>query len=100
MISLYKSLWVSLTLFLLGFCSLIIRRNLFFILISLEIIINSIAFFWVIVGEYWRTLDGQIMYIVIITVAAAEASIALIILFNISQYYKTLNLDKLSEKHK
>ncbi|WP_343126647.1 NADH-quinone oxidoreductase subunit NuoK [Buchnera aphidicola] len=100
MISLYNSIFFSLILFFLGFISLIIRRNFFFMLISLEIMTNSIAFLWVIVGKYWGNIEGQIMYIVIVTIAASEASVALMIMLNIYQKYKTLNINKLSENNK
>jgi NADH-quinone oxidoreductase subunit K len=59
-----------------GLTGLVIRRNLLFMLISLEIMINAAALAFVVAGSYWGQTDGQIMYILAISLAAAEASMA------------------------
>ncbi|ANZ22393.1 NADH:ubiquinone oxidoreductase subunit K [Buchnera aphidicola (Diuraphis noxia)] len=97
MISLFHGLFLSLVLFVLGLTSLMIRRNIFFILISLEIMINAVALALVFVGNYWQQSDGQIMYIFAITLAASEASIALALLLQFYRRQKILNIDILSE---
>lgn len=100
MISLGYGLCIPLILFTLGFLFLMIRRNLLFIFLGLEIMTNSISVAWVIIGSYWNHIDGQIMYILVISVASIEAGIALILLMNIYQRYKTLDIDILSEINK
>lgn len=60
---------------MLGLTGLVIRRNLLFMLISTEIMINAAALAFVVAGSYWGQADGQIMYILAISLAAAEASI-------------------------
>ncbi|QCI23718.1 NADH-quinone oxidoreductase subunit NuoK [Buchnera aphidicola (Macrosiphoniella sanborni)] len=97
MISLFHGLFLSLILFVLGLTSLIIRRNILFILISLEIMINAVGLALIVVGSYWKQVDGQIMYIFTITLAAAEASIALAFLLQLYRQKKTLNVDILNE---
>ncbi|QIQ41211.1 MAG: NADH-quinone oxidoreductase subunit NuoK [Buchnera aphidicola (Aphis urticata)] len=97
MISLFHGLCVSLILFMLGLTSLIVRRNMLFILMSLEIMINAAALSLVIVSTYWKQPDGQIMYIIAITLAASEASIALALLLQLYRNKKTLNVNLLSE---
>jgi NADH-quinone oxidoreductase subunit K len=99
MISLFQGLFLSLVLFVLGLTSLMIRRNILFILISLEIMINAVGLALVCAGSYWQQPDGQIMYIFVITLAASEASIALALLLQFYKRQKTLNVDILSEMH-
>jgi NADH-quinone oxidoreductase subunit K len=99
MVSLFHGLFLSLILFILGLTSLIIRRNILFILISLEIMMNAAVLALIVVSSYWHQVDGQIMYIFSITLAASEASIALALLLQIYRRYKTLNIDILSEMH-
>ncbi|WP_343154395.1 NADH-quinone oxidoreductase subunit NuoK [Buchnera aphidicola (Aphis aurantii)] len=97
MISLFHGLFLSLILFILGLTSLIVRRNVLFILISLEIMMNAAALALVIVSTYWKQPDCYIMYILAITLAAAEASIALALLLQLYRSKKTLNVNVLSE---
>jgi NADH-quinone oxidoreductase subunit K len=84
-------------LFFLGFLCLVIRKNVLYLLIGLEIMINSIALSLVFIGNYWNQINGQIMYIFIITIAASEASIGLAFLINIYKHKNTLNIDSLRE---
>lgn len=99
MISLFEVLFVSLILFILGLTSVMVRRNILFMLISLEIMINAAGLSLIAVGSYWSQVDGQIMYIFAITLAASEASIALALLLQLYKRYKTLNINILSEMH-
>ncbi|CAL4042334.1 NADH-quinone oxidoreductase subunit K [Buchnera aphidicola (Phyllaphis fagi)] len=100
MISLFYALLFSSILFLIGLISLIIFRNLLFMFISLEIMMNAISLAFVFTSSYWHQVDGQIMYILSITLSAIEASISLSLLL---QCYRrnnnTLNIDELSEIH-
>lgn len=72
MIPLQHGLILAAVLFVLGFTCLVLRRNLLFMLIGLEIMINSAALAFVVGGSYWGQTDGQIMYILAISLAAAE----------------------------
>ncbi|CAL4319490.1 NADH-quinone oxidoreductase subunit K [Buchnera aphidicola (Periphyllus testudinaceus)] len=100
MITISNGLILSTILFCLGFLCLVMRRNLFYVLLGLEIMINSVAFFLVFIGNYWNQIDGQIMYIFIITIAAAEAGIGLAFLINIYKYKNTLDMDTFRERKK
>ncbi|NIH40990.1 MAG: NADH-quinone oxidoreductase subunit NuoK [Buchnera aphidicola (Periphyllus aceris)] len=100
MIIILNGLILSIILFCLGFLCLIVRRNLLYVLLGLEIMINSLALFFVVIGNYWNQIDGQVIYIFIITIAASEASIGLAFLINVYKYKKTLDIDILSEMKK
>lgn len=84
-------------LFVLGLTGLVIRRNLLFMLISTEIMINAAALAFVVAGSYWGQADGQIMYILAISLAAAEASIGLALLLQLHRRRQNLNIDSVSE---
>ena len=97
MIHLQHGIILALILFLIGLTGLMIRRNLLFVLISLEIMINAAALAFVVAGSYWRQADGQVMFILSISLAAVEASIGLALLLRLYRYRQTLNIDIVSE---
>ncbi|MCP9267165.1 NADH-quinone oxidoreductase subunit NuoK [Xenorhabdus sp. XENO-1] len=97
MIPLEHGLILAAVLFVLGFVCLIVRRNLLFMLIGLEIMINASALAFVVAGSYWLQPDGQVMYILAITLAAAEASIGLALLLQLYRRRQSLNIDIVSE---
>ncbi|XBC44514.1 MAG: NADH-quinone oxidoreductase subunit NuoK [Buchnera aphidicola (Schlechtendalia peitan)] len=99
MIPLSHGLILSSILLILGLTSLLIHKNILLILISLEIMINAVALALVTVGSYWNQVDGQIMYILVITLGASESGIGLALLVQCYRRFKTLNINKLSEMH-
>ena len=97
MIPLHHGLILAAVLFILGFTGLVIRRNLLFMLIGLEVMINAAALAFVVGGSYWNQPDGQVMYILAISLAAAEASIGLALLLQLHRQRQDLDIDKVSE---
>ena len=84
-------------LFSLGLAGLMIRRNILYVLMSLEIMMNAAALAFVVAGARWEQPDGQVMFIMVITLAAAEASIGLAILLQLYRRFRTLDIDAASE---
>ncbi len=78
-------------LFVIGLCGVMVRRNFLFMLMSLEIMMNAAALAFVVAGSRWVDPDGQVMFIFILTLAAAEVSIGLAILLQF--YHKRGHLD-------
>ncbi len=66
--------------FVVGLTGLVIRRILLCRLIGLEIMINASALAFVVAGSNWGQTDGQLMYILAISLAASESSIGLALL--------------------
>ncbi|MXP67311.1 NADH-quinone oxidoreductase subunit NuoK [Pantoea sp. Aalb] len=99
MVPLQHALIISAILFVLGITSLILRRNLLFMLINIEIMLNAAALALVVAGSYWGQADGQVMYIFTISLAASEASIGLALLLQLYRSRQTLNIDILNEMH-
>jgi NADH-quinone oxidoreductase subunit K len=84
-------------LFVVGLAGVLIRRNLLFILMSIEIMMNATAMAFVIAGARWVQPDGQIMFILILTLAASEAAIGLAIVIQLYRRYQSLDVDAASE---
>ena len=84
-------------LFSLGLIGLMVRRNILFMLMSLEVMMNATALAFIVAGSRWGQPDGQVMFILVITLAAAEASIGLSILLQLYRRFNTLDVDAASE---
>jgi NADH-quinone oxidoreductase subunit K len=96
-IPLEHGLAVAGVLFCLGLAGLLVRRNILFVLMSLEVMMNSAALAFVVAGSRWAQPDGQVMFILVISLAAAEASIGLAILLQLYRRFHTLDIDAASE---
>ena len=83
-------------LFALGLAGLLVRRNLVFILMSLEIMLNATGLAFVVAGARWGGADGQILYIFVLTLAAAEVSVGLALLLQIHRRYASVDADEAS----
>lgn len=84
-------------LFVTGFAGLLVRRNILFVLMCLEIMMNAAALAFVVAGARWGQPDGQVMFIMILTLAAAEAAIGLAIVFQVYRRFHTMDIDAASE---
>jgi NADH-quinone oxidoreductase subunit K len=84
-------------LFVVGLVGVLIRRNLLFVLMSIEIMMNAAALAFVVAGSRWVQPDGQIMFIFILTLAASEAAIGLAIVIQLYRRYQSLDVDAASE---
>jgi NADH:ubiquinone oxidoreductase subunit K len=85
-IQLLKLLSISIVLFLISMFGLfLLRRNLIVILMSIELLLLSVNFNFIIFSIYLDDIIGQIFTLLILTVAAAESSIGLAILV---MYYR------------
>ena len=84
-------------LFVLGLAGLLMRRNLLFILVSIEIMLNGTGVAFVAAGSRWGQPDGQIMFLFILAAAAAEVSVGLALLLRFFRQRNTLDTDAASE---
>lgn len=84
-------------LFSLGLASLLVRRNLIFVLMSLEVMLNAAGLAFVAAGSRWHQADGQVVFLFILAMAAAEVSVGLALVMQIYRRFKSLDVDELSE---
>ena len=80
-------------LFVLGLIGVLVRRNIVFMLMSVEIMLNAVGIAFVVAGARWGQPDGQIMFIFILTMAAAEVSVGLALVIQLYHNLKTLDAD-------
>ncbi|MFT6114622.1 MAG: NADH-quinone oxidoreductase subunit K [Candidatus Azotimanducaceae bacterium] len=80
-------------LFLIGLLGVMVRRNIIFILMSLEIMLNACGLAFVVVGARWGQPDGQIMFMLILSIAAAEVTVGLGLLLQVHRRMQTLDID-------
>ena len=92
-IPLEHGLLLSAMLFCLGLIGVMIRRNFIFILMSLEIMLNAAAMAFVLAGAKWGQPDGQVMFMLILSVAAAEVAVSLGLLLQFYRRFRTLDID-------
>ena len=83
-------------LFVLGLAGVLVRRNIVFMLMSVEIMLNAAGLAFVAAGSRWGAVDGQVMFIFILTMAAAEVSVGLALVLQMYHSFKTLDADALS----
>ncbi|MBI4785913.1 MAG: NADH-quinone oxidoreductase subunit NuoK [Chloroflexi bacterium] len=88
---------VAAILFALGLVGLLVRRNIVFILLSLEIMLNAAGLAFVAAGSRWGQADGQVMFIFILAMAAAEVSVGLALVLLLYRRWKSLDADQASE---
>lgn len=84
-------------MFSLGLIGLLVRRNLIFMLMSLEVMLNAAGLAFVVAGSRWQQADGQIAFLFILTMAAAEVSVGLALILQLYHHFKSLDADLLNE---
>ena len=86
-------------LFLLGLIGVLVRRNVMFLLMSLEVIMNAAGLAFVSAGARWGAPDGQIMFMFILALAAAEVAVALGIVVQLARRFESLDVDNADEMY-
>lgn len=96
-VGLYHYLVVSALLFSFGIYAVTTRRNAIAVLLGIELILNSANINFVAFARFGIfSMDGQIFALFIIIMAAAEAAVALAIVLNIYNNFKSINVDEAS----
>ena len=92
-------LFVSTALFFIGCYGFFTRRNMITMLMSIEQILNSVNINFVAFNKYLypQHLDGVFFTIFIITIAAAEAAVAIAIIINLYRSHKSIDVDDATE---
>ncbi len=78
-------------LFCTGLVGVLVRRNIIFILLSIEVMLNACGLAFILAGSYWRQPDGQAMYFFILTMAAAEVAVGLSLVLQIYHHFGSLD---------
>ncbi len=87
---------ISAVLFALGLAIVITRRNAVLVLMGVELMLNASNINFVAYSKY-SDISGQFFALFVIVVAAAEVAVGLAIILRVYRYFKTIDLDQVSE---
>lgn len=94
MISLASYLFISLILFVCGLTVMVARKNIIAMLLGIELILNSAALNFAAYTRFLnQNLDGHIVSLFIIIIAAAEAAVGLAIVIRFFQIKESIHID-------
>ena len=88
---------VAVILFVLGLIGVLTRKNIIFMLLSVEIMLNAAGLAFVAAGSKWQQADGQVMFLFIVSMAAAEVSVGLALVMQAYHQHKTLDVEEIRE---
>jgi NADH-quinone oxidoreductase subunit K len=92
-IELSHYLLLSAVLFAIGVMGVLTRKNLIVILMSVELMLNSVNLTFVAVARYTADLSGQVIVFFVMCVAAGEVAVGLAILISIWRHRGTMHID-------
>jgi NADH:ubiquinone oxidoreductase subunit K len=99
MVPITHFLVVSTLMFFIGIYGFLTRRNLITVLMSVELILNSVNINFVIFNRYLYPdqLQGQFFALFIVAIAAAEASVAIALIINIYRRFTSIEVDNVDK---
>lgn len=90
-------LLVALVLFSVGLLGVLLRRNLVIILLSIELMLNSVNLIFVAASHFLGSGDGRIFVFFVLTVSAAEVAVGLALVIAIFRRTGSIDIDELRE---
>jgi NADH-quinone oxidoreductase subunit K len=87
---------LSAVLFSLGVIGVLVRRNIIIVLMSIELMLNSVNINLIAFSAQWQNTVGQVFAVFVIAVAAAEAAVGLGILLAFYRNKETVNIDEMN----
>ncbi len=96
MVTLQHYLFLSAALFTLGVIGVMLRRNLIIILMSLELMLNAVNLSFIAFARFLDSVEGQIVVLFVMVVAAAEVAVGLAILVTVFRQRGTVNVEDIN----
>ncbi len=96
MIPLSYYITVSTVMFVIGLVGVLIRKNFLIILFSIELMLNAANINLIAFSRHHGEIDGQVISLFIITIAAAEAAVGLAIIIVLFRKKAVTNVDELN----
>jgi len=98
-IPLQAFLLTSTLMFFIGIYGFLTRKNLITMLMSIELILNSVNINFVAFNKYLypQNLQGHFFTLIIIAIAAAEAAVAIAIIINIYRNFRSIDVDNVDQ---
>ncbi len=88
-----SALILAAVLFAIGLTGVLVRRNIVFMLLSIEIMLNAAGLAFIVAGSCLNQPDGQVMYFFVLSMAAAEVAVGLGLVLRMYRKFKSLDTD-------
>jgi NADH-quinone oxidoreductase subunit K len=85
---------LSAILFALGVAGVLLRRNALVVLMSVEVMLNAVNLALITYSRVWANVEGQVLVLLVIAVAAAEAAVGLAIIVSLFRHRPTTDVDE------
>jgi NADH-quinone oxidoreductase subunit K len=96
MVTLQHYLFLSAALFALGVVGVMVRRNLIVVLMCLEMMLNAVNLAFVAFSRYLGNMEGQVIVLFVMVVAAAEVAVGLAIAVSVFRQRGTININDIN----
>ena len=96
MVPLSHYLALSAILFTFGVIGVVVRRNAIVVFMCIELMLNAVNLSFVAMARSLESIEGQVIVLLVMTVAAAEAAVGLAIIVNIFRTKGTINVDEIN----
>ena len=90
-IGIEQGMLLAAILFLTGLAGLLVRRDVIFMLMAVEIMLNAAGLAFIVAGSAWGQSDGQVMFIFILTMAATEVAVGLALIIQLFMKFKSVD---------
>jgi NADH-quinone oxidoreductase subunit K len=92
---LYHFLGFALIIFAIGAIGFFVRNNIIVLLMSIELMLNSVNLVFVAFSRYLYGMEGQIYVFFIMAIAAAEVAVGLAIVVSLFRLFGSLDISKM-----
>ena len=96
MVPLQAYIVLSAVMFVIGVTGVVVRRNVIIVLLSIELMLNSVNLSFIAFSAFFGDPAGQAIIFFVMAVAAAEAAVGLAIVIALFRRKKTVNLDEIN----
>lgn len=87
---------LSAALFVIGVAGVLIRRNALVIFMAIELMLNAVNLSFVAFSRFLYSMDGQIIVLFVMAVAAAEVAVGLAIIIALYRNKESVNVDDIN----
>ncbi|MEN6571140.1 MAG: NADH-quinone oxidoreductase subunit NuoK [Anaerolineaceae bacterium] len=87
---------LAVIMFSLGAVGVLVRKNALVVFMSLELMFNSANLLFITFANFYKSLNGQVLVIFVMTTAAAEVAIGLALMVAIFRSRHTIDVDQMN----
>lgn len=89
-------LGLAVVLFCLGIVGMLIRKNAIVIFMSLELMFNAANLAFITFANAYQLVDGQVLVIFVMTIAAADVAVGLALMVSIFRSKHSIDIDQMN----